>query len=85
MNKKRLLYWLIPLVCIIGAFLLSNILPMGNTVERREKLLDNAIPKGNNWTISKEIEIDNYTTFQDTIVADRETWYNFFIHEKGRR
>ena len=60
MNKKRLLYLLIPLVCIIGALLLSNILPMGNTIEKREQLLDNAIPKGNNWTISKEIEIDNY-------------------------
>lgn len=60
MNKKPLLYILIPLVCIIGALLLSDILPKGNTVESREELLNNAIPKGNNWTISKEIEIDNY-------------------------
>lgn len=61
MNKKRLLYVLIPLVCIIGALLhFSNILPKGNTVESREKLLDNSIPKGDNWTILKEAEIDNY-------------------------
>ena len=64
MNKKRLLSVLIPLVLvciIIGAFLyFLNTPPKGNTIESREKLLDNAISKGNNWTISKEIEIDNY-------------------------
>lgn len=61
MNKKRLLYVLVPLVCIISALLyFSNILPKGNTVESREKLLDDAIPKGDNWTILKEVEIDNY-------------------------
>lgn len=60
MNKKRLLYVLIPLVCTIGVLLFSNILPKGNTVESREELLDNAIPRDDNWTILKEIEIDNY-------------------------
>ena len=59
--KKKLLYVLIPLVCIIGVFVyFSNILPTGDTVESREALLDNAISGGNNWIISKEIEIDNY-------------------------
>ena len=59
--KKKLLYVLIPLVCIIGVFIyFSNILPTGDTVESREALLDNAISGGNNWIISKEIEIDNY-------------------------
>lgn len=60
MNRKRLLYVLIPLVCMIGALLLSNIFPKGNTVESREELLDNAIPEGGSWTILKEIKIDNY-------------------------
>ena len=61
MNKKRLLYVLIPLICIIGALLhFSNTLPKGNTVESREELLNNAIPKGDSWTVSKEIEIDKY-------------------------
>lgn len=61
MKTKSLLYVLIPLVCIIGVFVyFSNILPKGDTVDSREALLDNAIPRGNNWTISKEIEIDNY-------------------------
>ena len=44
LNKKRLLYVLIPLICIIGALLhFSNTLPKGNTVESREELLNNAI------------------------------------------
>ena len=61
MKKGSLLYVLILLVCIVGAFLyFLNILPKGDTVESREALLDNAIPRGNSWTISKEIEIDNY-------------------------
>ena len=61
LNKKRLLYVLIPLICIIGALLhFSNTLPKGNTVESREELLNNAIPKGDSWTVSKEIEIDKY-------------------------
>lgn len=61
MNKKRLLYVLVPLVCILAALLyFSNISPKGNTVESREKLLDHAIPKGDNWAIAKEIEMDNY-------------------------
>lgn len=59
MNKKHLLYVLLPLVCT-GALLVSNMLPKGNTVESREGLLDTAIPEGSNWTISKEIEVDNY-------------------------
>lgn len=61
LNKKRLLYALIPLVCIIGAVLyFSNISPNGNTVKSREELLDSAISSGDNWTISKETEIDNW-------------------------
>lgn len=60
MNKKRLLYVLIPLICVIGVLLyFSSIMPKGNTVESREKLLDNAISKGDNWAISKETEIDS--------------------------
>lgn len=61
MNKKHLLYLLIPLVCIIGALLyFSNISPKGDTVKSREELLDNAVSKGDSWTISKEYEIDEY-------------------------
>ena len=61
MKKKHLLYMLMPIVCIIGAFIyFSNVQPKGDTIESREKLLDNAIPIGNNWTISKEHKIDDY-------------------------
>lgn len=60
MKNKRLLYMMIPLVCLIGTFVyFSNISPKGNTVESRESLLDEAIPRGNNWTILKELEIDD--------------------------
>ena len=52
---------LIPLACIVGAFVyFSNVLPKGDTVESREVLLDNAIPSGDDWTITKEIEIEDY-------------------------
>lgn len=61
MTKKRLLYVLILLVCIISAFVyISNILPKGDTIEGREALLDNAISRGKDWSITKEIEIDDY-------------------------
>lgn len=60
MNKKRLLYVLILLVCTTGALLLSGTLMKENTIESREELLENAIPGGDDWTIAKEIEIDSY-------------------------
>lgn len=58
--KKRLLYVLILLILVVGAFgHFSNVSPEGNTVESREALLDKAIPTGNNWIISNELEIDD--------------------------
>lgn len=61
MKNKRLLYGMTLLVCLIGTFVyFSNISPKGNTVESREALLDEAISRGNNWTILKELEIDDY-------------------------
>ncbi len=61
MKKKFILFVLIPLVCIIGVFIFSsNSLPKGDTIESREALLDNAISRGNDWSIIKEIEIDDY-------------------------
>ena len=61
MKKKRLSYMLILFVCLISAFVyISNLLPKGDTIEGREVLLDNAISRGRDWSITKEIEIDDY-------------------------
>ena len=58
MKKKILLPILIIMVCIIVYFIWSQ--PSGNTIESREQILNNEIAKGNNWTISKEVEIEGY-------------------------
>ena len=61
MKKKYILYVLIPLICIIGAFLyVYNLSPKGDKIESREALLNNAIPVGKDWTITKEKVIDDY-------------------------
>jgi len=61
MKKKYVLYVLIPLICIIGAFLyVSNLSPKGDTIESREALLNNAISGSKDWTIIKENKIDDY-------------------------
>ncbi|MBQ2922808.1 MAG: hypothetical protein IJE60_06985 [Tyzzerella sp.] len=61
MKKKYVLYVLIPLICIIGAFLyVSNLSPKGDTIESREALLNNAILGSKDWTIIKENKIDDY-------------------------
>ncbi|MGI5959751.1 MAG: hypothetical protein ACOX60_10090 [Massiliimalia sp.] len=60
MKKKFLLLsTLAAAICLSTAFAYCLSLS-GNTAERREKLLDNAGPKGKNWSIVKEIEIDGY-------------------------
>ena len=54
------------IIGIIGAIIVLSIpmvfcsAPKGNTIESREVLLDNAISGGNDWTIAKEKEIDDY-------------------------
>ena len=58
MKKKILLPILIIMVCIIVYFIWSQ--PSGNTIESREQILNNEVAKGNNWTISKEVEIEGY-------------------------
>lgn len=61
MKKKWMLCVLILMVCILGIFIyFSNTLPKGDTIESRETLLDNAISIGNEWSIAKEVEIDDY-------------------------
>ena len=58
MKKKFLLLILIIMVCIIAYFIWSQ--PLGNTIESREQILNNEISKGDNWKISKEVEIEGY-------------------------
>ena len=58
MKKKFLLLIFIIMVCIIAYFIWSQ--PLGNAIESREQILNNEISKGDNWKISKEVEIEGY-------------------------
>lgn len=63
MTKKKKIYicgFLIVLCFISGIiyFIISS--PKGNSIESREELLNTAISKGENWTITRETEIDGY-------------------------
>ncbi len=61
MKKKLLIAILAVIICIIGVFAYNFCLTSnGDTVESREKILNKAISRGNDWTIAKEIELDGY-------------------------
>lgn len=59
MKKNLFLIGLILAVCI--GFLMNHIcsLPLGKTVQSREKILNNSISKGKGWTIAKELKLDD--------------------------
>lgn len=61
MKKKLLLIILVIIVCVAFASIyFSRSTPKGDTIESRERMLNTAISKGKNWTISKELELDGY-------------------------
>ena len=81
MKKKFLLCGVVLVVCIFAAFIYYvQSVPSGNTLESREELLDDAVSKGEGWTIVKEIKIDDcivsaaYSTdYKATIAIFRST------------
>lgn len=61
MNRKLL--WILgaAIICVVGILIYGLCsVPLGNTPESREKILESEISKGSGWTIAKEIEIDGY-------------------------
>lgn len=59
--KKKVIIILTAVLCIAAVFLyFFNSNPKGDTITSRERILNNAISKGNEWTISKELELDGY-------------------------
>ncbi|MDD7642755.1 MAG: hypothetical protein PUK75_09835 [bacterium] len=60
--KKRLLYGaVIIVICLVSIFVYrSFFVPTGNTIESREKILNDSISKGKEWSIAKEIKIEDY-------------------------
>ena len=60
MNKVIKFLVLVILICVAGILVYFVSLPKGNTVESREDLLDDAIRGESEWTIVKEIKIDDY-------------------------
>ena len=61
MKKKKLLIILGIVICIGASFLyFLNLIPKGDTITSRERMLNTAISKGNEWTIAKELEIEGY-------------------------
>lgn len=59
--KKRIGIVLLAVLCL-GAISLYfwHSVPKGDTRESRERILNDAISKGNGWTIAKELELDGY-------------------------
>lgn len=61
MKRKWMIGLVIAVVCIAaGALFFMNAIPKGDTVESREEMLNDAIFKGQGWTIQKETELDGY-------------------------
>ncbi|HIT78949.1 MAG TPA: hypothetical protein IAC40_01550, partial [Candidatus Faecivivens stercorigallinarum] len=59
--KKKVIIILTAVLCIAAVFLyFFNSNPKGDTITSRERILNNAISKGNEWTISKELQLDGY-------------------------
>lgn len=59
--KKRVRIVLTAVFCIAAVSLyFLNSTPKGDTITGRERILNNAISKGNEWTIAKELELEGY-------------------------
>ena len=61
--KKRLFFGgLLIVICLVGIFTYrSFFVPTSNTIESREKILNESLSKGKEWSIAKEIKIDSLT------------------------
>ena len=59
--KKRIGIVLLTGLCLAAVSLYFwHSIPKGDTRESRERILNEAISKGNGWTIAKELELDGY-------------------------
>ncbi len=59
--KKKVLIALTIVLCIAAVCpYFFNSAPKGDTITSREHILNNAISKGNEWTIAKELELEGY-------------------------
>lgn len=59
--EKRIGIVLLAVLCIaaVSLYFLHSV-PKGDTRQSRERILNDAISKGNGWTIAKELELDGY-------------------------
>lgn len=61
MKKKLLLGAISAIVCLAGISIYHFCFVLaGNTTESREKILNTSIAKGKEWSIAKEMELDDY-------------------------
>lgn len=57
MKKNLFLIGLILTVCSVYFMYYICSLPLGKTIQSREKILNNSISKGEDWTIAKELKL----------------------------
>lgn len=61
MKKRLLLGVVIVVICFVCIFAFQFFfVPSGNTIESRENMLNHSISKGKEWSIAKEIKIEDY-------------------------
>lgn len=60
--KKRLLFGAVIIVICFASIFIFRVffVPTGNTIESREKMLNDSISKGKEWSIEKELKIEDH-------------------------